>query len=197
TTVAISLVLHLVESLTRGFENNRRPWFVPISALAASIMIFGVNVTAMYGWHRIADRPSGSLAHSIDEMVSVVDRHAKNEAFLAISTHPFPGFPTALYAQAEWAGRTNSQILLPAIVKMHAHGIPDSDPRLSSIEQTARAMFREDLETRTPAVVLIDARPHRYSIDDLQFDFLEFYLADPDIRRIWSEYAEIPPVGGF
>jgi hypothetical protein len=195
-TVTLSLVLHLVRSLDHAVANSRRRYeFVPI--LAACVVVFGLSLNSVIGWYSAANRSSGFLAGSIDDVVDVIDRYARNQTFYAISTHPFPGFPTALYAHAAWAGRTNSQFLLPAIIKMRAQGVPESDPRLSSVEQTARAMFRQDLEVRVPAVVLVDARTRRHAINDLPFDFLEFYLGDPEIRRIWREYAEMPSIAGF
>lgn len=166
-----------------------------IAAILTAFSLLPVTEKAIR-WYWEA-RPGGKLAREIEAVVETVNSHARGASFLAISTHPFPGFPTAIYADSLWAGRTNSQIALPAVIKMY-ESTPVADiARLQESEAFARSVFLQDLSSAQPALILVDAREIRHAIGRSRFDLLAFYRADPAIDAILRHYHEMPSVGGF
>lgn len=164
---------------------------------AAVVLILGPNLNEAVNWYRSANLRTGPAAHRIGDVVRLVQQRAANGTFLALSTHPFPGFPVVLYTDAKWGGRTNSQFLLPAIAKLRAAGTPPSDPLLQNIENQARTMLRDDLERAAPALILVDARKERHALGPMPFDFVAFYLEDPELSRHWHDYTELAPIHGY
>lgn len=194
--VIASLVMHAA-AFARGLMTDRN--LAPRAALAmgAALLVVGSNAAIVREWYQGANMATGRLGREIGDMIDLVDRHAGGGTFLALSTHPFPGFSTAIYSRAEWGGRTNSQLILPSIVKMRDAGVSESDPRLRFAEATARTMLREDIERSMPALILVDVGKLRHAIGVIEFDFLEFYWQDPELRRIWRSYEELAPTHGY
>lgn len=127
------------------------------------------------------------------QLIDVVNKHAQGGSFLAFSTHPFPGFPTALYTNAAWASRTNSRIFIPAIAKLRSQADPD-EKQLAFAEEQEREFALHDLRNK-PEVVLIDNSVSKHGIGRLPFDLLDFYLEDEQFRSLWKTYYEIDSIG--
>lgn len=139
----------------------------------------------------------GEHGQAISEMVEFVRTHVpQNGRFLALATHPYPGFPTALYAEREWSAASNSRIFLPAIVRLRNGAVPPDQHMLEFAEDREHATLRRDA-TPPPDLILVDARPFRHAIFDSKFDFLEFYNEDPWFREFLRKYRilESSPVG--
>jgi hypothetical protein len=191
--VGASLVLHLV-ALLRSPRHPRRRALVAAGAGAA--LVFIANAVYLTIWYSESNRAFGSAAAVTDDIVRLADRHAPGGTFLALATHPFPAFPTALYSEAKWGSRTNGTWLVPAIAKWRA--APPADPQLlRDVEQTAWTMLRQELAESSPGLVLVDTRAYRHALEGLDFDILAFYLENPQIRALWANYAELAPVHGF
>jgi hypothetical protein len=148
-------------------------------------------------WYRDMNLATGPGGRLVDEVAGVVDRYGGSGGYLALATHPFPGFPTALYAHSPWVSRTNGTWLVPAIAKLRARGDPADRGRLHEIEQTAWRMLREELAAHAPGLILVDARSDRHALHGMDFDILAFYLEDPQTRALLQPYVEQQPVGGF
>jgi hypothetical protein len=186
------LVLRLAELWP---QRARRRTATVLTALATAALLIATSVR-VGEWYAGANLAGGGDARRIDDMVALADSHAGEGGFLALATHPFPGFPTALYSKAPWVSRTHGTWLVPAIARLRAD--PAADPqRLHAIEQTARTMLREELARARPALVLVDARPERHALRGLDFDILAFYLEEPQFRALWANYAEQAPLHGF
>lgn len=166
---------------------------VAASALALPLLTDAVRVTL---WHRDARVPSGAFGAQSEDLIALVNRHAAGGFFAAFSTHPYPGFPIANYAQAAWGARTNSHLMIPAIARMREGGGPDG-PHREEIERAAHHFVIEDMRRFRPALVLLDDRDKRYALRGSDFDMLEFYLEDARFREIWSAYFELAPLHGF
>lgn len=166
-----------------------------LAASAGLILLVGTSVLrTSYWWQE--HQPGGREAELTRALIETVEGEAAGARFLAISTHPFPGFPIALEANVEWASRTNSQWFLPAVSDLREGRRSADAAMLSFAEEHARAFVMHDLAQR-PDVVLIDARPVRHAIGTSRFDFLSFYLEDPAFGSAWRAYSERPPVGSF
>ena len=195
--VLISLVLHLRRAVAQRHEKGPVARYVPaVSAGAFFLAVLNSNVQDLTRWYAEANLDGGSKAAQIDEVIALVERHAAGRPYLALSTHPFPGFPTASYSSAEWASRTNSVFFIPAVAKLRAQADPGQAQLLRFAEDQAHAYLLHDLRAE-PRIILVDARPSRHAMRDLSFDILDFYLEEPRIRDIWSSYAEVEPVQGF
>lgn len=135
--------------------------------------------------------PSGETGAERAAMVSFVNANTpEGGRFLALSTHPFPGFPTALYTHASWASLSNSRIFLPAVVRL-MNGGDTGSPQLMSAIANERAATLRDLAT-LPDLVLVDVKPHRHAILNIPFDYVGFYNEDPAFAALWAGYREAP-----
>ncbi len=122
-----------------------------------------------------------------------VEKLAANRTFTAFSTHPFPGFPTALVVSARWVGRSNSHMAIPAIVKSRT----DRHVRDEGLEKFARSEVMLTLETFSPHLVLVDRRKVQHAIADRPFDFTAFYSEDLKFAELWEKYRKVSSVEGF
>ena len=160
------------------------------SLAAITLRIFlAVNVgTALVGLYSRSEL--GPVGREISQVIQFVEANVpQNGSFFAVSTHPFPGFPPALYAGRHWQSVSNSNIFLPSVVRLTAQGNEPDDKDLAySRAKSVEAVLR-DLN-RKPDLVLIDIRPHRHAINNDPFDFMAFYLSDPEIRSIWENYRK-------
>lgn len=135
--------------------------------------------------------PAGETGSERAAMVSFVNGNTPaGGRFLAFSTHPFPGFPTALYTHASWASLSNSRIFLPAVVRLKHDGDTGS-PALQSAIASERAQTLKDLAT-LPDLVLVDVKPIRHAILNIPFDYVAFYNEDPALAALWAKYHEVP-----
>ena len=60
---------------------------------------------------------------------------------------------------------------------------------LKSAEARERRAALLDLKN-LPTVVFIDVAQRRHAVNNIEFDFLEFYLEAPEFRAIWDNYEE-------
>lgn len=172
-----------------GIPSMQAKWRVAASALA--VLAFAIDLfdsgTALF---LRTDR--GAYGKEVAAMSAFVDQHVPpGGAFLAISTHPFPGFPTALYANRDWASASNSDLFLPAVVRLREGSAPESPALLHLSQAKAHDAMLRDL-SKEPELVLIDVNPYRHAIGASRFDFLEFYLEDSRFRRLWADYSHVP-----
>jgi hypothetical protein len=126
-----------------------------------------------------------------------VNRHApsRQSYFFAFSTHPYPGFPTASYTDADFSGRSAAQGIIPAYARMDELTDPTLKAKVDQAASLQRRMVIEDFERRAPSFVFGERSLGRLGMNGRPFDDLAFYLADPRFRQIWSDYEEYPPIG--
>jgi hypothetical protein len=147
-----------------------------------------------YFQHNIQWGPTGRLRQAV---IDVVTHYApgKDDHFFALSTHPFPGYPTASYTKADWSGRTPMQFMIPAYARRSE--VSDSGLR-REIEKAAdlqRQMVLADMTQRSPAVVFVERSSARLGLFGRQFDDIAFYLEDKQFAALWSQYTELAPIG--
>ena len=130
------------------------------------------------------------------QLIALLNRYSSDDRFLALSTHPHPGFPTALYVAPDWCSHTNSRIFLPAIAKLRELHDDSLADQLSLAEQLERKLTLDDLRQQ-PAVVLLDAAPIKHALGRMPFDMLSFYLEEQQFAAEWSRYREAAPIGPY
>jgi len=162
-----------------------------IAAVVAGLSLaFFANVATMFLQHRSL---GGAYGERTSCLIGMVQTYVAGDGgFLALSTHPYPGFPVANYAGRAWLADTNSRIYIPAIVHLRAETAPDA--QMTQVLARAEAAERQQIAgemARAPGLVLVDAQPVRHGIGGEPFDFVGFYLEDPEFQRLWSGYEEV------
>lgn len=157
-------------------------------SLAAALLFLG-QMAIVENIKRSAKGSEGARIQAVIDTVQSVVPEGGN--YLAISTHPFPGFPVANYSGRAWLAATNSRIGLPAIVRMRSGGMTTAQSDLlARVEARERDAMLKDLSQK-PDLILIDVSKRRHAIGFSEFDFLSFYLEDPAFREIWDGYEEL------
>lgn len=196
--LGICLGLGLTRAWTawRDTGNSLRFALVPLVALLGFLPAKQAHddVARWYFTYNIEWGPTGQFRQAV---IDTVNQFAptRQSYFFAFSTHPFPGFPTASYAIAEWSGRSISQPIIPAYARLAEVKDPAIRERVVRAAGYQRRMVVEDFERRPPAVVFADRSRGRLGMNGVQFDDIAFYLADPRFQRIWKNYEEYPPMG--
>lgn len=177
----------LALAVAMALPGIRRDAKLIVLALFALAMAQNVNETA----RTLIDRSaSGGLGRHIASVAGFVAAEVPPQgSFTAISTHPYPGFPTALYAGRRWTSASISRLYLPAVVRLRTGQVPADPELLRFAERMAREDMMRDMALR-PDVVLIDVGKDRFAIGSAKFDFLAFYLEDPAFAREWSAYRK-------
>lgn len=170
----------------------------PVRIVHASILalVGAASLVTPILW-LMASQPGKPLhARTANVIEFVRDKVSADEPFLAISTHPFPGFPITIYADRSWSSTSNSRIFLPAVIKLRENRVQDPE-LLAFVERSERAAMARDIEEK-PALVLVDVATARHAIGTRKFDHLEFYREDEAFREAWKNYKQIPsPVPGL
>ena len=166
------------------------------ASTVALVAVVASNLVHTRDWWMAGRKGSGHAAEMSQALVDTINAHAAGGGFLAISTHPSPGFPAAIGVEADWTSRTNSQWFLPAVAQLREGTRPADPATLSFAERQARAFILHDLAAE-PEIVLVDAAKRRHAMGDSGFDFLDFYLEEPEFRVLWGSYREIENVGRF
>ena len=170
-------------------------WVRLVSSLVL-VALVSVNIERVVNWYGQTNLDNGPYASRTEALISAVDSQGPDGTFLALATHPYPAFPIALYADADWQSRTVAAFFLPAIAKLRDAGTKADQDDLEQIESRAHDLVLADLQNE-PDVVLVDNYPYKLGIGLIEFDLLEFYMEDPRFADLWHSYREIEPVYKF
>ncbi len=174
------LSLTVAATLNQGFR-----------LLAGVVLAAGLYLSASLTIGYLSHRAKPDAFSADRSMTGFVAAHVPEDgSFLAFSTHPYPGFPTALYANRAWSAKTNSRLSLPAIVRLREDPSGANRDVLAAAERMERAAALTDLAGK-PDLILVATGRTRHAIRGSTFDFLAFYLEDPAFRAVWSQYREI------
>lgn len=139
---------------------------------------------------------TGSLRQLLIDRIDARTR-PRGDYFYALSTHPFPAFPTGSYTHAEWGGRMVAQWILPAYAKRDRIADPELRADIVAAAEYQRRLVIEDLERHRPSVVIVNLSFSRLGLRHIRFNDLDFYAEDPRFAALWSDYREIERVGPF
>lgn len=152
------------------------------------------DVVRWYITHNVAWGSTGQFRQAVIDTVNRV-APSPQAYFFAFTTHPFPGFPTVSYTNAEWSGRSIVQAIIPAYARLDEVVDPVLRERVVRAAEYQRRMVIEDFERRPPSIVFAERTVSRLGMSGRQFDDISFYRTDPRFRRIWDKYEEYPPMG--
>lgn len=204
--VFVCAAIFLGISLARGVAQAWGAWQVRKRALEMAALVVAIaialvpikqahdDVVRWYFTYNISHGPVGQFRQTV---IEVVNQFAPDSTayFFAFSTHPFPGFPTASYSRADYAGRTIVQQFIPAYARLDEVKDPDARARVVAAAEYQRGTVIEDFQRRPPTVVFAEAGGPRLGMNGRSFDDIAFYLKDPRFREIWASYEEYPPLG--
>ncbi|MDB4439825.1 hypothetical protein OAF98_02210 [Planctomicrobium sp.] len=188
-----------ISSLSQNYSERKLKAFLQVTLIC--LVVISVNRTGNWFLSYNSFFEGGSTGNTQrgtpaeqSELIARVNKHARSKKFLAFSTHPYPGFPTAAYVDAEWASRTNSRVFLPAVAKLRSMNLPKDDERLVFAETMERKFAFRDLSQQAD-VILVDSAQDKHGLFGVQFDILEFYREDPQFRELWRAYNEVEQIG--
>jgi hypothetical protein len=176
-------------------------WFPKLNARGVGLLLVLLGtwqvaadtVEQCLSWRRSFDRHSGDVGMLRSRLVSAVDELTEaDETVYALSTHPFPGFPTVLYANSTWVGRSNSLVAVPALVKARTGEAPVGFD-VVRVDGFQRNEVTHALQRR-PRVVLVDRSGFKHGIGRRPFDAVEYFSSDVAFATEWSHYREIQPI---
>jgi len=183
---------------------------------AAYLCVAGLSLYSLTLWWLQANREFGADGKLYTSLIQSVNNEAARRGanrgdpssgdggwsngtkggFLAISTHPVPGFPMAIYVNAPWTSRTNSQWFLPAIVSLREGAHPPDPVLLAFAERQAQEFIQHDLAAE-PWLVFVDTGIGRHGMMSSNIDFLTLYGEYPAFRDLWKAYSEAPAIGRY
>lgn len=120
----------------------------------------------------------------------ILERHADGESVLMLTPGIYPHFPAMNYVNIKPASRFVTVWPLQGAYE----GCKADDPRYHAAEQMPEAerlynrMLIEDLVKNKPRLVVIDKIPGIPWCGGEEFDFLEYFLMQPDFAAEWQNY---------
>jgi hypothetical protein len=153
-----------------------------IAVLAAAT--YPLIVWSIAWWVKTEERN-----REIAAIIEVVNRGA---SFTAFAVHPYPAFPTANYARADYTGVASSHWFLPAASKAWAGEAEDDG---GQAERWARWQVLVELQKHPDSVIVgTDWRRHT-GLESKDFEGLSWYAQDPAFRELWSRYELAATIG--
>jgi hypothetical protein len=148
------------------------------------VMVFSYSfyyINYLYGSSIIKKEKMAPIIHFLDTYA-----HQKPVDFFASTS--FYTYPSVDYASATPSSRFQFLGWVADILKKSKRPDEKHDTQLIQDKNNLIAMLAEDLDTRRPAFVFVDAWPHKQDIDDSQFDFVNYFLQDAKFQTAWQSY---------
>jgi hypothetical protein len=134
-------------------------------------------------------------------LAPVVRQHAGGAAIYIFSSNVSAGFPLINVTGVRWASRFPMQWLVPGLARRRTdlarQGVSEVPERLGEVERYTRDAMVADLTKWSPALIMVDDRRDKSYFGGIEFDYLEFYSADPRFAEIISRYDKIDRVGDY
>ena len=204
--ILVCSVVFLAVSVSFGFSRawgrwreTRKPlWaMLTIAVVAAALPPAKQVHDGVVRWFFNYNIESGQTGRFRQAVIDAVNHFAprRDQYFYAFSTHPFPGFPTASYTNADWSGTCSTQPFLPAFVRLDDVSDPQLRQRILQVADYQRRLVVDDFVHRPPTVVFAERSRTRLGMNGRVFDDVAFYSKDPRFQAIWRQYEEVPPLG--
>jgi hypothetical protein len=180
--------------LTACFARLERPAKI-IPFCVAVLVLFAAAVPAL---KQMQDaRLAGGTAGRVHALAETFRRYAGQGGFVyAFITSPRDIHPAVIASGAKWATEACCIYHLPAAVRAGERPVGQ---RAAIRAIAAREVDRilGDLASRRPAVIAVDAAPHKLAFANLPFDYVSWLSRDERFRRLWANYAERGRIGDF
>jgi hypothetical protein len=169
-------------ALAAGAWAFRSRFVTPVGLQAIATLVIALLAVRSYSFWTI-DPPEPQ------ELVALVQRHARNEAILALSSHLHVGFPLVNETNVRWASRYPTLWQLPAFCERSATAEYGSQEL-----QFMDAVLADFAEAR-PTLLIVDNVPPTPSLTD--FDYLAYFEQDPRFAAVLADYRFLQRVGRY
>ena len=131
-------------------------------------------------------------------MAPIVQHYATGSSIYIFSSSVHTGFPLVNYAGVQWSSRFPTLWLLPGLVRsQHESSVADDHELFREIEAFSIKSVVTDLSNNPPTLIIVDVARHKPFYGGVQFDYLEFFMKDPEFKNIWTRYQQIADLGDF
>lgn len=127
------------------------------------------------------------------QFASFVATHAKHQKIYVFSTFFGDTYPMPYYSQAILASRFAVMWPLPGLLKTPINQQKES--KYLNNKSFFINMITTDLQQRKPDWVFVDMREKKGYLNQ-PFDYISYFSASPEFKKIWSHYQYITTVEG-
>lgn len=121
-------------------------------------------------------------------------------SFLAMTTNVSVSFPMANIAGAQPVSRFPALWVIPGAVSRLSQGThlsAQDEARLNDLLAYARRATVEDFVRGLPELVFVDDRDEKPYFQGSDFDYLDFFLGDPEFAALWQRYHYVGSTWNF
>ncbi len=115
----------------------------------------------------------------------------QHKTIYAFSTHPYPGFPTATYANVEWGGRHLAQFALAGLIREAQIHDPEALARMRWGIERQRQIVVEEFLAQDPDIVMINSLTLMRAEASERFDYIAYFSSDSRFAERWRHYHEV------
>lgn len=141
------------------------------------------------------------LAVPLNQLISIVNKHAYKEPIYVFSSSLPPAFPLVNYTQTRWSSRFNCLWFLPNFysgVISTAETFPYH--RIDKMDRVERSFLEKlisDIINASPAVVIVDCAPRLQGFGKTSFQYLEYFSQEPRFASFWKDYVFLTRVDRY
>ena len=167
------------------------PWRQLTLAAALPLLAYGAFANTL-PYLRLAFGPEPNVAERLAARIEAEGPHAPVFAFI---TSPRDVHPAVLAARADWVSPICCLHLIPAWVRANEKPERAAAARRAALGQIETILAR--LETRRPALIIVDNGARKLGYADRPFDYLVFFGGSARFRAVMQGYSEERPIGRF
>ena len=167
------------------------PWRRLTLAAALPLLAYGAFANTL-PYLRLALGPGPTVAEQLAARIEAEGPHAPVFAFI---TSPRDVHPAVLAARADWVSPICCLHLIPAWVRGDERPERAAAARRAALDQIETILAR--LESRRPALIIVDNGARKLGYADRPFDYLAFFGGSARFRAVMQGYSEERPIGRF
>ncbi len=113
-------------------------------------------------------------------------KYSQDKPWVVWSTSIRDAFPLAILVQGQWASRSMHQFIVPGTLKLKQRGKAEAE-QAERLQAISAHFATEDLKRWQPQVVAIRTANNQ-SVEDSNFNFINFFSIDPEFSNEWAHY---------
>lgn len=174
-----------------------RPSGKVLSYLVAVIVIVQTGFYSYFALKNVANWRSSLVGH----LSSFVSQLGKDKPVIILSSSVWPAFPVYNYSGARWVSHFACLWMLPGFyqnVKSSPDGIIyRARNEMDKTEKWQLDTLIEDMIKHKPVLVLVDTSPFKQGFGNTQFDFIQYFIRDPQFATLWQDYQLVGNVSSY
>lgn len=125
--------------------------------------------------------------NNMGNLITDMRSFAKHQKVYFLTTTPSMEFPAVDYAESIPASRCASHIWIAGIIK------PTNNKSLENQRNKDKNYFvdmiADELNTNKPKFVFVDTNPHKFYLDNIDFNYLAYFSQNQHFKQAWKAYA--------